>query len=269
MSPNVEDSETLLRVWKTEPLQVSDSLDEVNSLRYLNPLRADVNQGPSDPNWSRYFIRIPPAYGRNEVEWQKISLICQNFCYWGSPLYPEDMSFNPVSPKPAIYERVSLYGKDPDDNVFLYSEPYWYSDVLFSKFVEDDFENSNIVPGYDQPLDDFLEADITNYSPLHERKVDFSSEPGNGFGDWEGRYFTSSECVSLTGHLVNDIVSEVLQPARPPIWDSSIYKYPINNRSGDNTGKVDANNYRLGYAFFEADVSSAEEAVFDLGKAIA
>lgn len=263
-SPNVLDSETLLRIWKSGELHVIDNLNDLELLRNSNPLRADVNEGPADPNWERYFLRLPPAYGRNGNTWQKVNLICQNFGYWGSSINPERMDCPPEGTKPRIYEEVHLLSQDPSDPVYLYSEPYLYSAVVPTVDPSSEYDNSCILPGYDQPYDDFSEADVTFYDPLHLRQADTSSPVGRGYGDWEGVYLRSSPCSELSGFLDRDLVNGVLEPLPPPVWDSSIYKIPLNCLEDRASSTVDANHYKIGYAFFSADLSAADEGVFDL-----
>jgi len=268
ITPNVEDSETLLRVWKNNSLQVSDSSGDLEASQYLNALRADVNSGPSDPNWSRFHIRLPPSYGRDGVSWQKVSQICQNLCYWGTPVIRENMGCPPPKQEPQIYEKVCMEREPIEKVTLLYSEPYFFSDVDFSFHGGEDYDNSDVVPGLDQPFDDFIEADLRDYSPLNERGVDLTSPVGAGFGEWDGIYVLPGECVELTGHFANDIIEEVVTPVFPPIWDSSVYKLPPHCKVGDNSGRVDSNNFTVGYAFFTADLSAAGEPVFEFSGSV-
>jgi len=262
MSPNVVDSETLLRLWKSEPLHVVDSISELELLRNSNPLRADVNQGPGDINWEIYFVRLPPAYGRNGKEWQKVNLICQDFGYWGSSISPEKMACPSELAEPRIYEQVVLYGERVDSPSYLYSEPYLYSDVMYDFGNSGDYNNSDIVPGFDRPYDDFDEAELVNYSPLHNRQANTSST-GTGYGDWKGIYLRSQACSSLSGFLVNDISDGSLEPLPAPVWDASIYKCPPLCIDGKASSTVDSNHFKIGYSFFAADLSAAEEGCFD------
>jgi hypothetical protein len=167
------------------------------------------------------------------------------------------------SAEPEIYERVILKGSNLGASPLVYSEPYLYSDLLFSNYGEGDYDNSDLLPSFEDPYDDFLEAEIEDYSPLNCRRADLNSPYGEGFGDWEGRYFSVDGCAGLTGHLSNDILNESLTPSLPPVWDSSIYKLPSHNKVGKDSGKVDSNNFVIGYAFFASDVSAAGEPVFD------
>lgn len=264
MSPNVKDSETLLRVWKSESLRVIDSLNSMELLRNSNPLRADINSGPGDDNWERYFFRLPPSYQRQGAAWQKVNLVCQDFGYWGSSQYPETMECQSQEGSPRVYESVYLNGERPDKPSIIYSEPYLFSGIEFGYSVSDDFENSSILPSFDQPFDDFQEAEIISYDPLHNRQADVSSPVGRGYGEWEGGYYKAGSCSELSGFLVNDLLSGNLEPIAPPIWDSSIYKAPVSCLKDRPSYTVDSNHYKIGYAFFAADLSAAEEGVFDL-----
>jgi hypothetical protein len=267
MSPNVADCETLLRIWKSEKLKVIDSLDELELLRSENPLRADVNTGPSDENWERYFIRLSPTYGRNDAVWQKVNLICQNFGYWGSALNPEFMKRSSELPAPRIYEAVHAYGGKPDSPVHLYSEPYLYSTVVRNLGISSDFDNSCILPTFEQPFDDFTEASVIPYDPLHNRHADKTSPVGRGFGNWDGSYYRASFYRELSGFLSKDLKEEVLEEISDPIWDASILKIPPLRLVENPSSTVDSNHYKVGYAFFAADLSAAGDGVFDLGVA--
>lgn len=266
-SPNVLDSETLLRVWKSGELDVIENLSELELLRNSNPLRADVNDGPADTNWERYFLRLPPAYGRNGGIWQKVNLICQNFGYWGSSINPELMACPPEETKPRIYEEVHLLSQVPSTPVYLYSEPYLYSAVVPSMGPSSEYGNSCILPEFDQPYDDFSGSLVSSFDPLHLRQADTFSPIGRGYGDWEGDYLRSSPCSELSGFLNRDLVEGVLEPIPQPIWDSSIYKAPLSCLQDQASSTVDSNHYKVGYAFFTADLSAAEEGVFDLVEA--
>lgn len=266
MSPNVLDSETLLRTWKSEKLSVVDSLGELELLRNPNPLVADLNDGPSDQNWERYFLRLPPSYGRNESVWQRVNLVCQDFAYWGSPISPEVMSCPPNQMKPRIYEAVHLYGERPDSPLYLYSEPYLFSAVDYGYGQSDDFDNSVILPSYEQPFDDFDEAALVSYDPLHTRQADTASKIGKGYGEWVGGYYRATPCSSLSGFLVNELLNGTLEPLEAPDWDASIYKLPPVCSADLASSTVDANHFKVGYAFFAADLSVAEDAVFELAR---
>jgi hypothetical protein len=265
MSPNVSDSETLLRVMKDYPMYCTDDNSAYTRLNYPNALVADANSGPLSLSWERYFIRLAPSFQRNGVNWQKVNLICQDFGYWGSPSYPEDMSCPSQESKPEIYEEVFLFRQGLPPSNIIYSEPYLYSTALPYFVNVEDYENAALLPSFDLPYDTFSEADIVEYDALHERRADTSAPMGRGYGDWKGEYFRAADCSFVTGHVVNDIVSETLDPVDPPIWDSSIYKFPQTCLMDKESGSVDANHFKVGYAFFAADLSAAEEAVFTFG----
>lgn len=262
-SPNVCDSETLLRLWKSTPLFCIDSPNDFNSLSYPNGLVADDNKGPSDPHWERYFIRLPPNYQRDGSSWQKINRICQNFGYWGSPLLPEDMFCPAKREKPDIYEELVAYERQDRPSNYVYTEPYFYSAYVPEFGYPEDYNNAMIVPVSNEVKDGFEEGKLIAYDPLHERTADTESLVGKGYGEWNGEYFRVSDCSDLNGHLVNDTLSDNVENIPSPIWDASIYKLPSTCVINEESGKVDANHFKIGYAFFLADLSAAEEAVFD------
>ena len=266
MSPNVLDSETLLRVWKSETLHAVDSLSDLELLRNSNVLVADANTGPGSDNWERYFLRLPPTYERNGSTWQKVNLVCQDFGYWGSSILPESMKCPSEGTKPRIYEEVFLQRGQIDSQALLYSEPYLYSATIsdFGNSEDsDDYNNSGVLPGYDFPYDDFSEAETLDYDPLHNRRIAHVSEQEEGYGEWGGSYYRAVPCSDLSGFLVNDLISTTIEPLQPPIWDSSMYKLPPICAKGKASSTVDSNHYKVGYAFFSADLSAAEDSFFD------
>jgi hypothetical protein len=265
LSPATADTETPLRLWKAQSLQVVDSVTEVEKRTYANPLRADQNKGPGDTDWQRFFVRLPLDYGRNGEEWQKVALVCQNFAYWGSSVEPELTKGPSPLLEPKVYEELCLYPQPNIDYTYIYSEPYLYSNVAVTNFDDpDEYDNSNVLPSFEEPFDQFDEASLVPYSPLHEREANLSGEPGRGYGDWVGIYVNKSACGELSGYLVNDFVSESVTLVAPPVWDASVYKYAPLPDYELSSYDVDMNNYKLGYAYFTADASAAEEGCFDL-----
>jgi hypothetical protein len=170
-------------------------------------------------------------------------------------------------PAPRIYEAVHAYGGKPDSPVHLYSEPYLYSTVVRNLGISSDFDNSCILPTFEQPFDDFTEASVIPYDPLHNRHADKTSPVGRGFGNWDGSYYRASFYRELSGFLSKDLKEEVLEEISDPIWDASILKIPPLRLVENPSSTVDSNHYKVGYAFFAADLSAAGDGVFDLGVA--
>lgn len=261
MSPNVYDAETPLRLWKTQQLQAADTTELINRDIYPNPLVADLNSGPALDNWQRFFVRMPLDYGRNQAVWQKTALICENFAYFGSNVEPEKMDCPPPASLPQIYEEICLRG-DRTDYTYVYSEPYFYSTVVYDDFasVDASYTNASVRPTVDVDYDEYTEAQFIEYDPLHNRLVDFSTE---NFGNWQGVYMNVNACGFLTGYYVNDVLDATVELIEPPVWDASIYKFPPTCDNPSGTYSVDANNYKICYAYFVADASAAEDGFFD------
>lgn len=267
MSPNVYDAETPLRLWKSQDLQVVETVEHLAEDNYINPLVADLNNGPGLENWERYFIRLPLDYGRNEAAWQKVALTCQDFAYWGSSIEPEEMRCPPEDDEPVIYEALFLYDEPISDYTYVYCEPYLYSNIAYSFSPESGiYQNSGIFPTSDIPFDEFLEAKFIEYAPLHNRQADVTSPVGEGYGDWLGQYVNINPCEPLTGFLETDLLNGGVSPVQAPTWDASIYKYPPTCQNEKASYNVDANHYKIGYAYFVADASAAEDAFFDISK---
>lgn len=261
MSPNVYDAETPLRLWASQHLQTANTTQLLERDIYPNPLVADLNNGPALDNWQRFFVRMPLDYGRNGAAWQKAALICEDFAYFGSNIEPEKMDCPPGASLPRIYEEVVL-NKDRTDYTYVYSEPFLYSTVVYDDFssVDASYTNGAIRPTVDVDYDEFSEAQFIDYDPLHNRLVDFSDA---GFGNWQGIYLNINACGFLSGYYINDVLDAVVEPIEAPIWDASIYKCPPTCDNPSGTYSVDANNYKICYAYFVADASAAEDGFFD------
>ena len=266
-SPNVYNAETPLRLWKAQALQVAETVEHLAEDNYINPLLADLNNGPGPENWEKYFIRLPLDYGRNGEVWQKVALICQNFAYWGSSVEPEKMQCPPEDALPVIYEELFLYDDDILDYSYVYSEPYLYSNVAYFNVSEGgEFANSSVFPATDVQFDEFQEAELVTYDPLHNRQADVTSPVGQGYGDWEGEYVNVNPCVELTGFFETDLINRGIEPVAPPVWDASIYKYAPTCQNSPASYSVDANHFKIGYCYFVADASAAEDAFFDVSQ---
>jgi hypothetical protein len=267
LSPNVYDAETPLRLWKAQDLQVADTVAHLAEDNYINPLLADLNNGPGPENWEKYFVRMPLDYERNGAIWQKVALTCQNFAYFGSSVEPEQMRCPPEDDLPAIYEELFLYDQPVPDYTYVYSEAYWYSNIgYFNNTEVGSYFNSGVFPATDQEFDEFNEAQLINYDPYHNRLAILDAPVGEGYGNWEGTYVNINPCIPLTGFLSRDLMSRAVEIVQAPVWDASIYKYPPTCENEAASYNVDANHYKIGYAYFTADASAAEDAFFDISQ---
>jgi hypothetical protein len=267
MSPNVYDAETPLRLWKAQELQVAETLAHLAEDNYINPLLADLNNGPGPENWEKFFVRLPLDYGRNGDEWQKVALICQDFAYWGSNVDPETMRCPPEDDTPAIYEELFLYDEPIPDYTYVYSEPYLYSNIAYFSSVESGrVQNSGVFPASDVQFDEFNEAELIEYDPLHARQADVTSPINQGYGDWVGEYVNVNPCIPLTGFFTTDLLNGGIEPVTAPVWDASIYKFAPTCENAKASYNVDSNHYKIGYSYFVADASAAEDAFFDISQ---
>lgn len=300
LSPSVANSESPLRLWKSQAMQVAETTDLLDQDVYINPLLADVNTGPGPENWEKYFIRMPLEYERNGPEWQKVALTCRDFAYWGSTIEPEAMRCPPEDDEPVIYEELLLYRNEVPDYTYVYSEPYLYSNLGYKdEGFYGTYANSGIYPTMEIEYDEFTEADVMNYDPLHNRTALTDSktlkaqqeEYNKGmldalirgdqkayyeislqeryvrnkvFGSWEGVYINVNPSSRFSGYLVTDVENNAFSDVVAPVWDASIYLYPPTCENETSTYTVDANHYKIGYAYFVADASAAEDTFFDI-----
>ena len=264
MSPNVYDAESPLRLWKAQVLQVAETVSHLEEYNFINSFVADLNNGPGPENWERYFIRLPLDYQRNGEVWQKTALICQDFGYWGSSIEPERMRCSPEDDLPAIYEELFLYDDAVPDYTYVYCEPYLYSNLAYLvNGNPGDYRNAGVFPATDVQFDAFVEAELIDYEPLHNRQADVTSPVAQGYGNWLGDYVNVNPCVPLTGFYTTDLLNNGIEPVAAPVWDASVYKFPPTCESDPKSYTVDANHYKVGYAYYVADASAAEDGFFD------
>jgi hypothetical protein len=269
MSPNVYDAESPLRLWKSQALQVAETVAHLAEGNFINPLVADLNDGPGPENWERYFIRLPLDYQRNGGVWQKTALICQDFGYWGSSIEPEHMRCPPEDDLPAIYEELFLYDTPVSDYTYVYCEPYLYSNLAYFNSGEPgDYRNAGVFPATDIQFDDFVETELIDYEPLHSRQADVTSPVAQGYGNWLGDYVNINPCVPLTGFYTTDLLNNGIEPVAAPVWDASIYKFAPTCESDPESYTVDANHYKISYSYFVADASASEDPFFDIQQEI-
>lgn len=258
LNPNPLDTNTPLRVWKTDPLFSVSSEEDIDGNLVTNPLIADYNQGPSDENWERYFLRLSPLHKRDGASWQKVNAICQGFGLWGSPITYERMNGPRQEEEVLIYEDVVLSADISSTKQTMYSEPFIYSNIKIGIDYEEDYGNSTVLPSFDTLNDGYEEATLVEYDPLNTRSTK------SGSGDWEGIYLRSAECLDSSGELIVDLHNLSVEQVEAPVMDLSIYKAPPIEGIEEGSSLVDSNHYRIGYSFFTADLSTAEEAVFEI-----
>jgi hypothetical protein len=88
------------------------------------------------------------------------------------------------------------------------------------------------------------------------------------YGDWVGDYVNINPCVPLTGFYTTDLINGGIEPVTAPVWDASIYKFAPTCANDPESYTVDANHYKISYAYFVADASAAEDGFFDIQQEI-
>jgi hypothetical protein len=171
----------------------------------------------------------------------------------------------PEDDLPAIYEELFLYGDPIPDYTYVYCEPYLYSNLAYFDTGEPgEYRNAGVFPATDIEFDEFTEAVLVDYDALHNRQADVTSVVGEGYGDWLGTYVNINPCVTLTGFFTTDLIEGGIEPVSAPVWDASIYKFAPTCENNPESYTVDANHYKIGYAYFVADASAAEDGFFDI-----
>ncbi len=258
MRPSVTNSLHPLRIWKNRVLNVSD-LDIDNA--FVNPLIADENTGPDDVASYRQHVRLPVDYQRNGKFWNRAESVMANQAYF-SRLLPPAYTKLPVSDVlPLLYDEV--YDEPPqyfDDFATFYVEDYLISTTEKSDtFLQDGFEDAVLSFEAPDSSSPFTLSAIIDYDGYEARKL-------NPNGTRPGAYFKFGDRgESLTGFLETDIVTYKLRPTdstEPQINDTPPLLIP-NIEFPDDPDGASFTNYTVSYAYFVADLSGADDPVFD------
>jgi len=248
--PDTRNSETQLRVWNPKDLHQNDSFT------YFNPLIADENEGPRVKELLfRYAFRLPPNYERDGNKWSLTKLMAQNFSYLGKELSLEleERVFN--LKRPINYHEDYLEPLQPGS--LIYREDYLTSTTnLDDCSFQIDWEPSKIKFEQEVPAPIFDYAFIEHYDALDSR-ISIQN------GDWKGEYYCGFTGKGiLSGNTVEDLNLGRIELTSQPEFDFSEFKigYLPDNFGSDIKESQD---YRVGYAFFAADLSAPEEPVFD------
>jgi len=270
-NPSVVNAETPLRVWKNHVLSVvDDRSDEITnenvgdfleSKAYHNSFVADHNTGPERENSYRYFVRLPAEYSRNSRQWNKATNIVSSYGYFSS-VYPlADTAVRPYDIRPYLYDDVYCQcAEDLPDYAVFYQEDYLVSSVKTARIdAQAGFQESNISFENAAEVFPFAAGLIVNYDPFDEREI------RNQDGEWAGTYFKWQRRGPLTGYLITDVLDSKLRAVErgeEPEGDYSFIKAP-NTEFPDDTDVANFANYTVAYAYFTADLSAADEPVFD------
>ena len=257
--PSVNNSFYPLRTWKN---QVLTQTDEVPTRKghheFRNFLLADINSGPEPEDSYRSFVRLPAEYSRDGKEWGRATQICNNQVYFSAPKRPSEVDMRGEKYSPRNYEQLYRKGKLVDD-VLIYHEDYLYSEAYddFSEASQGAFQSAVISFERPSPIPYFY-GTVSDYDHLSQRRV--SSD-----GEWLGKYYRVGVSQEPTGHIETDVLSGHLievEKADAPVYDESSLKRPNISLPEENP-LVKESNYLVGYAYFSADISASEEAIFD------
>lgn len=271
LSPAVQNAGATLRPWKTLSLEVTDEVQLADDT-YHNPLVADDNLGPGDENWDRSFIRLPCEYGRNSKRWNQAELTVEDFTYAGTAGNLQKMKCPTNAITPEIYDELVFTNTPPSVDKMIYSEPFLFSSVQgYDAPINYFRQTTETIGAYtvadfdfvtDTQYDEWKEADLEEYEPLHYRQV-------RANGDWEGVYLKYTGSIGFSGFTERDLRVKSLITVAAPVWDASIYKYPPLCSQDAISYDENPNNCKVGYAYFAADLAAAEDGFFDQQKDVA
>jgi hypothetical protein len=258
MRPSVMNSLTPLRLWKNRILNVLDF--EINN-SYVNPLIADENSGPENPNSYRHFARLPVDYSRNGKFWNRTQATLANESYFSRALPTSQTQLPVLDEKPLLYDEV--YNIDSDlisDDATFYAEEYLVSSLRFEDEIkEDGFEAAQEVfeaPSASLP---YIGATIIEYDAYAVRLLNADGTRVGSYLKWNRRD------KNLTGFLEVDTEDFALRytvTSEPTVSDSSRILIP-NVEFPDDPDEASFSNYVVCYAYFVADLSAGDDPIFD------
>lgn len=258
MRPTVINSKTPLRLWKNRTLNVSDLS---SSTAFSNPLIADQNSGPEDPNQFRHFARLPAEYSRDGKFWNRTQSVLANQSYFSRALPPSKTKIDPVDQKPLLYDETYFQAEATfNDSSIFYVEDYLISSIREDQQITEDgfigakqsFEKPNTV----KP---FVSSATIEYDGYDQRKLSPTAERSGSYLKFSRRD------KRLTGFLETDVNSAALRFTT----DSEFQFNDTNNllipniAFPDDPSEASFANYVVSYAYFAADMSAADEPVFD------
>jgi len=258
LRPSVNNSFKQLRVWNNHVLTCTDTVPTVKGFKeYRNFLTADTNRGPNPEDSYRHHVRMPLEYVRNGKEWSRATQVCDNQHYFSSPSRFNEIDVRSKDPEPRLYDLV--YGDDPDTSYkAVYHEDYLTSTAYddFSEASQGAYESAQVVLEKEEAIP-YTYGLISEYSP-------FASRQYNNDGSRRGEYYVMGQNNFLTGHLSTDLDAVAITPiTNAPTYDESPLTMPNITFPENEARKVIEKNYLVGYAYFAADFSASEEAVFD------
>lgn len=261
---SMENYLTPLRVWRSNDLHCSD--DRVYN--YNNPLVADSNLGAGTRERHLYFLRLPAEYKRDSLDWRRAEMIANLLGYFGEPSQPtEYANVNHDIYVPKLMDEEVDFNENTVG--LIYQEDYIESSII-SEPEGGSFE-MGAVDRVTQSTE-FTPAATNSYSPRDIRK-------------WDGSYWQRANSTELTGNVPKDerdgrLVkifdglpvedfgdSEVECPGDTPfnlntkrVWDQHPDIQITRKRTDEKQRNCD---YRVCFAQFTADMSAADEPVFN------
>lgn len=257
LQPSVNNAFKQLRVWNNHVLTVTDEVPAVKGFHeYRNFLTADTNRGTNPEDSYRHHIRMPIEYVRNGKEWSRATQICDNQHYFSSPDKFNQVDLRDEDPEPRIYDLI--YRDDPNENQkAIYHEDYLISETYedFSEASQGAYESAVIVNEAPRQIP-YSYGSVTDYDHFAFRKYNLD-------GTRKGDYYRMGQNDVLTGHITTDLENVAVLPFEGPTYDASPINVPNITFPDDPARNVIEKNYVVSYAYFAADFSATEEAVFD------
>jgi hypothetical protein len=268
---SMENYLTPLRVWRSPDMHCSDS----QTYNYQNPLIADSNIGPGTTERHLYFLRLPPEYKRDSLEWARAEMVANVLGYFGRPRLPtqyiqsENDQYTPsLMDEEVLYPNLTRFSAgNPIDYrapspVLPWSGLIYQEDYIESSVVTEEESGSFTQGEVDRQVQsqEFASADTLSYDP-------------RSLIDWDGDYYVRGSSIPLTGNIPVDEsngrlvkvfdgkpIEEFADGVNKRVWDNRPDLGIVRKvRKEEQFGS----NYRVAYAYFAADMAVAGDPVFD------
>lgn len=215
-------------------------------------LAADNNQGTHQKHQYRHFLRLPPSVKRGSEKWDKALRTSELFSSFSSTVSDMIISKSQEQPTPNLYQE-NLKQTNLSHNNILYDEPFLISKIQNSVPLAPTYSDGSI-RNEETGEGQWTNSQVSEYDPIQTRKN--HRDPLTD--EYAGQYFTTDGKTNLSGIRNKDISEGKITPVKVPQWER-----PSPTVFQTSLTKDKLKNYGICYAYFGADLSAAEEPVFD------
>lgn len=247
-NPSTEQGNTPAGVWNLAPSEAHSGVGDERVRQ--SSLVADLNHGTQDIHSPNHFVRLSPSHSRTSLQWDKAARVGALFSS-SSVQGKSGEEERGEKILPSLYCKVSKFLRTSH---VVYDESYLCSDVgIVPQGLTEEYGEGCVVYRGEDPKEVWDNAEIVSYDPYVQREK--TKNPNTQ--EYIGTYYQTHPDVSLSGNVREDTEkNKIKKLSGAPIWEK-----PDALRVRD--GALKQLGHKVCYAYFSADLSAAEDAVFD------